>query len=184
MINEQSLRRASTCCSFFENLLRRPMMMLRLLILFLIIVMTSAWVPVVSQFNSATALHAARDKDHDNMSRRRVLNSAFAALTFLPSASVAKSPIHLPSVHSAAELSSITLSYDTPSEDPLDSFGKELSGITSTAGNIPDTRNPTAVNSAASPPTYAPSSTGNASNLQQAIDESLKKKRIDPRTHG
>lgn len=157
--------------------------MLRLLILLLISVMTLAWVPVISQFNSATALHAARDEDHKNMSRRRVLNAAFAALTLLPSASLAKLSGPLPSVHSSAELSSITLSYDTPPEDPLDSFGKELSGITSPAGNIPDTQNPTAVNSAASSPTYAPS-TGSASNLQQAIDESLKKKRIDPRTHG
>jgi hypothetical protein len=151
--------------------------MLRLLILLLISVTTLAWVPLVSQCNSATALHASRDEGR-NMSRRLVLNSAVATLTFLPSVSLAKSTTPLPS-----ELSSITMSYDTSSEDPLDSFGKELSGIKSTTGNMPDTRNPTTVNSEANPPTYAPS-TGNASNLQQAIDESLKKKRIDPRTHG
>ena len=158
--------------------------MLRLLILFLIGATTLAWAPVISQFDSAPALHATRDENRNKMSRRRLLNSAFAALTFLPSTSLAKLPGPLPSVHSESELSSTTLSYDTtPSQqDPLDSFGKELSGIKSTFGNMPDTRNPTTVNSAISPPTYVPS-TGNASNLQQAIEESLKKKRIDPRTH-
>jgi Raf kinase inhibitor-like YbhB/YbcL family protein len=69
--------------------LRRPMTMLRLLILFLISATTLAWVPVVSQCNSATALHASHDENNINMSRRRVLNSAFAAMAFLPSASLA-----------------------------------------------------------------------------------------------
>ena len=90
------------------------------------------------------------------MSRRRVLNSALCILVFVPSASSLASE-----------------------EDPLDSFGKQLSG---TAGNTPAPQS--AVNSAVTHPTPQTYSGANAFNLQQAIDESLKKKRIDPRTHG
>lgn len=140
--------------------------MLRLLILLLASTTTASWVPVVSQFSSASALYvhvrASRDEEAHNMSRRRVLNSSFCILAFVvPCASLASS------------------------EDPLDSFGKQLSS-SGAAGKMPATpQSAVNVNSAVTPtpPTHY-SDGGNAANLQQAIDESLKKKRIDPRTHG
>jgi hypothetical protein len=131
--------------------------MLRLFILLLVhSATTAAWVPVVSGFSSsALYVHAARDDEAHYMSRRQVMTvtTAFCILAFVPSASLA-------------------------SEDPLDSFGRQLSG---TAGKMPAPQS--AVHSAVTP-APATYSGGNASNLQQAIDESLKKKRIDPRTHG
>jgi hypothetical protein len=142
--------------------------MLRLLILLLASTTTASWVPVGSQFSSTTALYVRASHDneceacHNMPRRRRVLNSAFSILAFVvPCASLASS------------------------EDPLDSFGKQLSS-SGAAGKMPATpQSAVNVNSAVTPtPPTSYSDGGNAANLQQAIDESLKKKRIDPRTHG
>lgn len=162
--------------------------MFRLLLLFLIVGVAAAWTPVAYRnLQASTSLKASRvdgddGKDTDGLSRRNVLSTAFAAasLTFLPSAALSKdsrssspspwpyAPSPLPSsARTPAELSSIysysSVAISLEGDDPLASFGAELSSMK----------------------TIAPSSTVvNATGLNQAIDESSKKKRIDPRTHG
>lgn len=141
-----------------------------------------AWAPMVSRhcFHSDTTLCQS---SHDEgiialVSRRGMFGTVFAAasLTFLPLESSARdrngavpsgwpyAPSPLPSAVASATLSSsVTVSYEG-SDDPLASFGAELSGMKTinTSVNV----------------------TGGGGNLDEAIDQSMRKKRIDPRTHG
>lgn len=156
--------------------------MIRSLITFIFIsgTVTAAWVPMVSRHSDTTLLQSSLRDDDDNalVSRREMFGTAFAAasLTFLPSISSARdrngvpsawpyAPSPLPSVAARPTLSSssVTLSYEG-GDDPLASFGAELSGMKTinTSVNV----------------------TGGGGGLDQAIDQSMKKKRIDPRTHG
>ena len=149
------------------------------LILFLVSWTTAAWawVPLFSPSFRSLPSHQGTSRDDGDfyeMSRRSVLGVSFAAvsLTFRPSASFPKdrssaptawphSPSPLPtSARTPVELSSLTLSYEE--NDPLASFGIELSGMKKVNTNI----------------------SVNATGLNQAIDQSIKKKQIDPRTHG
>lgn len=158
--------------------------MLRTLILLLLGENVVAWVPVTSRSHCFTLIKAASQDDgrHDVvddtgiLSRRGMLTAAFtaASLTFLPSAVSSKdsrssspspwpyAPSPLPTAsHTPAELSSsVTVSLE--GDDPLASFGAELSGMK----------------------TINASPSVNATGLNQALEQSSKKKRIDPRTHG
>jgi len=157
--------------------------MFRVLILFLWLPLTmaAAWAPVdsrsLSRSRAITPLQAAPQDDNGNVdftTRRNMLGTAFVAgsLAFFPSVSSSRdrstarsawpyAPSPLPSAsRTPAELSySLTVSYE--GDDPLASFGAELSGMKALNTN-------TVVNAT----------------LNQAIDQSIKKKQIDPRTHG
>lgn len=157
--------------------------MFRVLILLLITASAvTAWAPVAScsSYRSAIkSLPAASQSDGgvdgstmDKTSRRGMLGSVFAtaSLAFFPSVASAKdsrssapspwpyAPSPLPT---SARLSSVTLSYEA-GDDPLASFGAELSGMKTL--NI--------------------GTSVNATGLNQAIEQSAKKRQINPRTHG
>lgn len=155
--------------------------MIRVLIILLLGV-AEAWVaPVAHNFRVITSLRAISNDNGDFTlaTRRNVLGATFtaASLTCLPSASSSRERSSVPSawpyapspLPSAARApaepsisSSLTVSYD--GSDPLASFGAELSGLKTINANS------------------ALNVTGG--NIDQALDQSTKKRQIDPRTHG
>lgn len=160
--------------------------MTRVFTLLLICGTVTGWAAIISPgcfVHFDTSLQTVSHRDEDDAattSRRGMLGTVFtaASLTFLPltcSARDRSSAVPstncwpyasslLPPASRATLSSSVTVSYDA-NDDPLASFGMELSGMKS-------------INSS----NMSVNATGGG--LNQAIDQSMKKKLIDPRTHG